>query len=84
MTRSECCFIVRGIPRGQIFGEISLIWEIPVKITTFLTDINNYAAYSKVRSEAFPTSPPASSTVIVAGLVRPEFLVEIEAVEHIP
>ena len=55
-----------------------------VKITTFLTDVNDYAAYGKVRSETFPNSPPASSTVIVAALVRPEFLVEVEAVAHIP
>ena len=51
-----------------------------VKITTFLTHIDNYPAFSKVRAETFPASPPASSTVIVAGLVRPEFLVEVEAV----
>jgi 2-iminobutanoate/2-iminopropanoate deaminase len=55
-----------------------------VKITTFLTDIANYQAFSKVRAATFPSNPPASSTVIVAGLVRPEFLVEIEAVVHIP
>jgi enamine deaminase RidA (YjgF/YER057c/UK114 family) len=55
-----------------------------VKITTFLTNVANYTAFSKIRSETFPSSPPASSTVIVAGLVRPEFLVEVEAVVHIP
>lgn len=55
-----------------------------VKITTFLTDLNNYPAFNRVRSETFPTSPPASSTVIVAGLVRPEFLVEVEAVVLVP
>jgi len=55
-----------------------------VKTTTFLTDIASYQAFSKVRSENFPSNPPASSTVIVAGLVRPEFLVEIEAVVHVP
>ena len=55
-----------------------------VKITCFLTDVNDYAAYSKVRSETFPANPPASSTVIVAALVRPEFLVEVEAVVHVP
>ena len=55
-----------------------------VKITTFLTDIANYQAFSQVRTETFPSSPPASSTVIVAGLVRPEFLVEVEAIVHIP
>ena len=55
-----------------------------VKITCFLTDVNDYAAYGRIRSEFFPTDPPASSTVIVAALVRPEFLVEVEAVVHVP
>lgn len=55
-----------------------------VKITTFLTDISNYPAFSKVRSETFPQNPPASSTVVVAALVRPEFLVEVEAIVHLP
>ena len=55
-----------------------------IKITTFLTDISNYPGFSKVRSETFPDSPPASSTVVVAGLVRPEFLVEVEAIVHLP
>jgi reactive intermediate/imine deaminase len=54
-----------------------------LKITCFLTDIDNYPAYSKVRAETFPSNPPASSTVIVAGLVRPELLVEVEAVVHL-
>ena len=57
--------------------------ENVVKITCFLTDVANYPAYSKVRAETFPSTPPASSTVIVAGLVRPELLVEVEAVVHL-
>jgi len=55
-----------------------------IKITTFLTDVANYPAFNQVRSETFPGSPPASSTVIVAGLVRPEYLVEVEAVVRVP
>ena len=55
-----------------------------VKITTFLTDIKDYPSFSKVRGETFPTTPPASSTVIVAGLVRPELVIEIEAIVNIP
>jgi enamine deaminase RidA (YjgF/YER057c/UK114 family) len=75
----------------QIMSRIQAIVETAgasmkdvVKITTFLTDISNYPGFSKVRSETFPDSPPASSTVVVAGLVRPEFLVEVEAVVHLP
>ena len=56
-----------------------------VKITCFLVDVADYAAYGKVRSETFGNSgPPASSTVMVAALVRPEFLVEVEAIVHVP
>lgn len=55
-----------------------------VKITTFLVNLDDYPAFSAVRSETFPSNPPASSTVVVAALVRPEFLVEVEAVVHIP
>ena len=55
-----------------------------VKITCFLIDVADYAAYGKVRSETFGSGPPASSTVMVAALVRPEFLVEVEAIVHVP
>ena len=55
-----------------------------IKITCFLTDINTYPAYSKVRSETWPSNPPASSTVAVSALARPEFLVEVEAIVRVP
>ncbi len=58
--------------------------EDVAKITCFITDINNYPGYGKVRSETWPSSPPASSTVVVAGLVLPEFLVEVEAIVRMP
>ena len=76
---------------AQVFSRIRTIAEAAgatmqdvVKITAFLTNVADYPAYNKVRSETFPHSPPASSTVIVAALVRPEFLVEVEAVVHVP
>ena len=55
-----------------------------VKTTGFLTDSADYPAYNKVRMETFPEKPPASSTVIVSALVRPELLVEVEAVVYLP
>lgn len=58
--------------------------EDVAKITCFLTDIASYGAYSKVRAETWPKDPPASSTVVVAGLVRPELLVEVEAIVRLP
>ena len=80
-----------GAQTRQIMSRIQTIVEAAgatmqdvVKITTFLVNIDDYPAFSQVRSEAFPTDPPASSTVVVAGLVRPEFLVEVEAVVRVP
>ena len=58
--------------------------EDVAKITCFITDIAYYPGYSKVRAETWPKDPPASSTVVVAGLVRPEFLVEVEAIVRLP
>ncbi|WP_374201393.1 RidA family protein [Streptomyces sp. BV129] len=51
-----------------------------VKLTVFLTDLDDLAAFRRVRDELQdPERPPACSLVRVAGLVRPEFRVEIEA-----
>ena len=54
------------------------------KITCFLTNMDDYAAYSKVRLETWPANPPASSTVGVSTLVRPEMVVEVEAIVKLP
>ena len=50
------------------------------KITTFLVSMEDYAAYAAARLKRFPENGPASSTVGVSALVRPELLIEIEAV----
>ncbi|MDA0798901.1 MAG: RidA family protein [Chloroflexi bacterium] len=52
-----------------------------VKITCFLVRENDYKGYAEERLRAFsPDSQPASSTLIVKALAKPEFLVEIEAI----
>jgi 2-iminobutanoate/2-iminopropanoate deaminase len=50
-----------------------------VKITTFLVPMERYAEFAAVRAEVFGDQYPASSTVGVASLVSPDFLIEIEA-----
>ena len=74
----------------QVFANIEAVvkavggrMENVVKIACFLTDVANYPAYGKVRGEVFPSNPPASSTVIVAGLVRPGLVGEVEAVVNL-
>ena len=54
--------------------------ENVVKLTVYLTDLADLAAFRQVRDEYISLErPPASSLVKVSGLVHPEFRVEIEA-----
>jgi 2-iminobutanoate/2-iminopropanoate deaminase len=50
-----------------------------VKVTTFLTDRDWLPAYRAARSAFFPSEPPASTLLFVAGLADPSFRFEIEA-----
>jgi 2-iminobutanoate/2-iminopropanoate deaminase len=50
-----------------------------MKTTVFLKDMNDFAAMNGIYANAFPTSPPARSTIQVARLPR-DALVEIEAI----
>ncbi|KUM78357.1 RidA family protein [Streptomyces sp. ISL-22] len=56
-----------------------------VKLTYFLTDMAHLPAVRAARAEHIPDDRlPAASAVRVAGLVRPEFLMEIEAFAVVP
>ena len=54
-----------------------------VKITHFLTDASQIPAYNEVRSKYLGEERPASTLLIVAGLARPDLLVEVEMVAAI-
>ncbi len=51
-----------------------------VKLTTFLTAADDFAAFVKVRSHVLGAHKPASTLLIVAGLAKPEWKVEVEAI----
>jgi 2-iminobutanoate/2-iminopropanoate deaminase len=53
-----------------------------VKINAFITNLDEYAGYAKVRSEVFGDTLPASATVQVAGLLVGA-QIEIDAVAFI-
>lgn len=48
----------------------------------FLKDLADYKAMNEVYAQYFPKEPPARYC-IQAGLVKPEFLVEISSIAHI-
>jgi enamine deaminase RidA (YjgF/YER057c/UK114 family) len=58
---------------GASFGDL-------VKTTTLITDRKNLPILREVRNRYLDPEHPPASTLIVAGLVRPELLLEIEAV----
>lgn len=56
-------------------------WADVVKLTIFAVDVSEVAVIRALRDEFVDTSrPPTSSLVQVAGLVRSDCLIEIEAV----
>jgi len=51
-----------------------------VKVTIFLTREEDIAAYRDARDRVIGDARPASTLVVCSRLVRPEWLVEVEAV----
>ncbi|MCA6112642.1 RidA family protein [Bradyrhizobium cenepequi] len=55
-----------------------------VKLTVFVTDMNNLARYREARNRFFasvtPAAAPAVTLVEVSRLYGPDFLIEIEAI----
>jgi 2-iminobutanoate/2-iminopropanoate deaminase len=62
-----------------VLESAGLTFSNVVKVTIFLSSMEHFAVVNKVYSDAFPTEPPARSTVAVAGLPR-GVDVEIEAI----
>lgn len=54
-----------------------------LRLTVYLTDIEDIAAMNEVFAEVFPVDPPARSTIGVAGLARPGLLVEMDMIAAI-
>ena len=75
-AQAEQCF--RNIAAGLVSAGASM--QDLVKITAFLVNVDDYGAYASVRKGLFPQNGPASSTVGVKALIRPELLIEIEGI----
>ena len=55
-----------------------------VKVTVFLTDVNDRPLINPVRQEVFADSRPASTLVEVSALVIPGARIEVDAVAVLP
>ena len=64
--------IVRQAHRAEVLAALETV--------DYITTIENYRATADVRREFFRDEFPAATGVIVAGLLRPDALIEIDAV----
>jgi enamine deaminase RidA (YjgF/YER057c/UK114 family) len=70
---------------GRALAAAGASWPDVVKLTLFVVDVAELQTIRAVRDEFVDTgSPPTSSLVQVAGLFRPEVLIEVEAVAYLP
>jgi 2-iminobutanoate/2-iminopropanoate deaminase len=71
----------------QVFENLTAIleangatFEDVVKITTFVTTLDDLDGMREVRARYLPKEPPASTAVQISALVLPDAVIEIEAV----
>jgi len=65
---------------STILSEAGMSFSDIVKLTTFVTDVSFREKVNEVRSQYIKKDFPASTLVVVKGLAREEFLVEVEAI----
>lgn len=66
---------------GRALDAAGAGWADVVKLTFFVVDVSALTTIRAVRDDFVDTDkPPASSLVQVAGLFRPDLLIEVEAV----
>jgi len=54
-----------------------------MKITTYITKIENFPAVAEARTAVFSGELPASTLIVVKALFHPDFLIEVEGVASV-
>jgi 2-iminobutanoate/2-iminopropanoate deaminase len=54
-----------------------------LKITTYITNLDDFPAVAEIRSGFFPGTLPASTLIVVSRLAQPELLIEVEGMAAI-
>lgn len=70
----RCCVIV-----AQAIADLDGSIDDTVRTCIYLTDRADFEAVARVHGKWFGSARPACTTLIVAGFIRPEWKVEIEA-----
>ena len=64
---------------GEALGEAGTSLEYVIRTRIYLTDARHWREVARAHGEVFAAIRPAATAVIVAGLLDPAWLVEIEA-----
>jgi enamine deaminase RidA (YjgF/YER057c/UK114 family) len=73
---------------GKILKDLGTDFEAVVQFTTFLTKADSIPAFMSARSALFPKlfpggKYPPNTLLVIDRLVKPEFMLEIEAIAHV-
>jgi enamine deaminase RidA (YjgF/YER057c/UK114 family) len=69
---------------AAILAEDGMKMENIVRLSVYVTAREHMDGYRRSRDRQFPGTPPTTTLIMVAGLVRPEFVIEIEAIAAAP
>jgi reactive intermediate/imine deaminase len=69
---------------GKILERVGATYENILKVTVYLTDVNDRAKINPIRKEFFGNTLPASTLIGVKELAIPGMKVEVEAVAGLP
>ena len=74
---------------GKILKDLGADFELVAQFTTYLTSADDIPAFMAERAKLFPKmfpggKYPPNTLLIVDRLVKPEFLIEVEAIARLP
>jgi enamine deaminase RidA (YjgF/YER057c/UK114 family) len=69
---------------AAILAEDGMTMANIVRLSVYVTAREHMQGYRRSRDRQFTGTPPTTTLIVVAGLVRPEFVIEIEAIAAAP
>ncbi len=69
---------------AAILAEDGMTMSDIVRLSVYVTAREHMEGYRRSRDRQFPGTPPTTTLIMVAGLVKPEFVIEIEAIAAAP
>ena len=74
---------------GKILKDLGADFESVVQFTTFITRADYIPAFMSARAALFPKlfpggKYPPNTLLVIDRLVKPEFMIEVEAIAHVP